>query len=157
MKPSGARHEMRAPDLLHAAGLSGEAMCDVSFAALLIDGNEDAIPARPGAYLIVTMADKRVVGIGSTGSGQKKTGTLAERMGTFVAAALGFPVKHSSGRRFWMTRDAHGLHLRDLAVICLLVDDPRGMECRLFDAYEDATGHLPMLCKARPRLSGGAR
>jgi hypothetical protein len=91
-----------------------------------------------------------VVGIGSTGSGPKKTGTLAERMGTFIAAALGFPVRHSSGQRFWATRSAHGLRLRDLAVICLPTEDAHELERRLFDAYEDATGALPMLCRARP-------
>jgi hypothetical protein len=152
MRPGPGHREMGARDLLHAAGVVGHDLCEVRFAAVLDDGCGDTIPARPGAYLIVTAGDERVVGIGSTGSGQKQTGTLAERMGTFVAAALGFPVKHSSGRRFWATRRIHGLHLRDLAVICLPTNDPRATEGRLFDAYEDVTGHLPLLCRARPRL-----
>ena len=150
MKAPTTQREMGAPDLLRAAGLSGQAMRAVSFASILEAGNDGAIPGRAGAYLIVTVADGHVIGIGSSGSGPKRKGTLAARVGTFVAAALGFPVKHSSGRRFWTTRSAHGLRLRDLAVVCLPADDPRGMECKLFDAYEDATGRLPMLCKARP-------
>jgi len=146
---------MTARDLLRVAGMAGQALSAVGFAAILADGGADSVPAGPGAYLIVTAGDERVVGIGSTGSGQKQTGTLAERMGTFAAAALGFPVKHSSGQRFWATRGVHGLHLRDLAVICLPADDPRGTECRLFHAYDDGTGHLPMLCKERPRRREG--
>ena len=140
MKASVTQREMGAPELLRA----------VPFAAILTDGNENAVPLSPGAYLIVTVADGHVVGIGSTGSGRKKTGTLAERLGLFIAAALGFPVRHSSGRRFWTTRSAHGLRLGDLAVICLPTEDARRLECRLFNAYEEATGHLPVLCKARP-------
>ena len=151
MKPSGVRPEVRASDLFPAAGLSGQALRAVPFAAILAEGNENAVPASPGAYLIMTVADRHVVGIGSTGSGPKRTGTLAERMGMFVAAALGFPVRHSSGRRFWATRSAHGLRLADLTVICLPGEDARGIECKLFDAYQAASGHLPMLCKARPR------
>lgn len=97
MNLSGVRHEMRAPDLLRAAGVSGQAICEVPFATILVDGNESAIPANPGAYIIVTVANGRVVGIGSTGSAPKKTGTLAGRMGTFVAAAL-------SGICLWWVR-----------------------------------------------------
>lgn len=109
-----------------------------------------SFPELPGAYLIVSTTDGKVIGIGSTGAGKKRTGTLAERLGTFVAGALGFPVKHSSGRRFWDTRATHGLSVRDLAAVCLPTDDPIGLKQRLFDAYQAKTGHFPVLCKRRP-------
>ena len=86
--------------------------------------NHTGIPWEPGVYRFRVVSDhasrgSELVYVGRGGrEGSKGTSMIVSRVGTFMAAAMGFETSHSGGLRLYRTLQAkqHDLTVRDLEV-----------------------------------------
>lgn len=127
-------------------------------AKVLDTGWETGVPWEVGVYRFRVRADHEkhpgeVVYVGRGGfEVSKGTSTICSRVGTFIAAAMGFWTAHSGGNTFRNEKDmgTHSLNVRDLEVSWRLDPDSKCAEVEEYMSYKS----MPLFNRRKPHTCG---
>jgi hypothetical protein len=130
---------------------------EVDVSRMIIFENSLLIPKELGCYRFLVRHGKYdpklhgpspVIYIG--GMKPRDESSLRKRLGEFICAAMGFPIKHSGGHRFFDRRTEHLLTVHDLLVQYIQSSDPICAEVDAFDEFENEFRCNPLLNEQRP-------
>jgi len=104
-----------------------------------LDNGEQKLPFGdkvPGTYKVLIRRNykpklhgpSRIIDIGSSNN-------LSKRIGTFMAAAMGFNVDHSAGKTFYRLKKSLRLTIRDLELTFIGSHNHRGKEFSSFENF----------------------